>query len=88
MGMGIHCADKGVLLAGRMRAKDKRELLSGLESGKIDVVVGTHACISEGVVYKRLGLAVIDEQHRCDASSDVFSRNSHSCMYCVFCIIS
>jgi ATP-dependent DNA helicase RecG len=42
----------------------KEKPLDGIASGDIDMVVGTHALIQEGVVFKNLGLAVIDEQHR------------------------
>lgn len=41
-----------------------RELANALESGNIDIIVGTHALIQEGIKFKNLGLAVIDEQHR------------------------
>lgn len=53
-----------VLLTGGMRAAAKRAALAALRSGAADVVVGTHAILSEGVEFYRLGLAVIDEQHR------------------------
>ena len=45
--------------------RGERELiLRGVASGDVDLLVGTHALIQEGVVFKRLGLAIIDEQHR------------------------
>jgi ATP-dependent DNA helicase RecG len=53
-----------VLLKGSMTAKQKREAYDLLASGEADLVVGTHALISEGVKYKSLALAVTDEQHR------------------------
>ena len=52
------------LLVGAMRAKEKREVLSGLENGDIDLIVGTHALLSENVKFSRLGLVITDEQHR------------------------
>lgn len=52
------------LLIGSMKAKEKREIHEALKSGEIDIVVGTHALIQEGVEFQKLGLAVIDEQHR------------------------
>src|SRR5262245_4858245 len=52
------------LLTGNLKAKIKRETQAALASGEIDIIVGTHALIQEGVEFKRLGLAVIDEQHR------------------------
>jgi ATP-dependent DNA helicase RecG len=42
----------------------KQEVLDGLQSGEIQIVVGTHALISDGVFYNNLGLVVVDEQHR------------------------
>jgi len=58
--MGIPCA----LLTGAMPAKTRRSILSQLASGEIRVAIGTHALISEDVVYENLGLVVTDEQHR------------------------
>ncbi|MCC6790595.1 MAG: ATP-dependent DNA helicase RecG [Thermomicrobiales bacterium] len=52
------------LLTGSTRAKDRRDILPRVESGELDILVGTHALIQETVAFKRLGLAVIDEQHR------------------------
>jgi len=52
------------LLTNRTTATDRRELAAGLGDGTIDLVVGTHALIYEGVEFSNLGLAVIDEQHR------------------------
>ncbi len=52
------------LLTGSMKAKQKREVLTDLAAGEIHALVGTHAVIQDGVVFDRLGLAVIDEQHR------------------------
>ncbi len=52
------------LLTSSTPAADRTRLLAGVKSGKIDVVIGTQAVIQEGVEFKKLGLAVIDEQHR------------------------
>ena len=52
------------LLTGREKGKPRTALLSHLESGEVDIVVGTHALFSDDVIYKDLALAVIDEQHR------------------------
>ncbi|MDR0905515.1 MAG: ATP-dependent DNA helicase RecG [Oscillospiraceae bacterium] len=52
------------LLTGSLGAKAKREAREALVFGQIDVVVGTHALISDGVEYNNLGLVITDEQHR------------------------
>ena len=52
------------LLTGSTKPKERKELLPALAAGEIKVLVGTHALIEEVVVFKNLGLAVIDEQHR------------------------
>ncbi len=52
------------LLTNRTGASDRRRIAAGLLVGEIDILVGTHALIYEGVEFKRLGLAVVDEQHR------------------------
>ncbi|MCI2047715.1 MAG: ATP-dependent DNA helicase RecG [Faecalibacterium sp.] len=52
------------LLTGGMRAAEKRTTLSAVRAGEADLVIGTHALLSQGVEFARLGLAVIDEQHR------------------------
>ncbi len=51
-------------LIGRVKGQERRDILEGLASGGIDIGVGTHALIQEGVEFKRLGLIVVDEQHR------------------------
>jgi len=53
----------GILL-GKQKASEKKKILEGLANGSINLVVGTHALIQEAVVFKKLGLIVIDEQHR------------------------
>jgi ATP-dependent DNA helicase RecG len=52
------------LLTGSSRAAERKGLLKALADGSLHCVVGTHALISEGVTYNRLGLALVDEQHR------------------------
>jgi len=52
------------LLIGAMTAKTKREMYAKLSLGEIDLVIGTHALISEGVQFHDLGLVITDEQHR------------------------
>lgn len=55
---------KVVLLTGSTKTKARRELHAQLEAGEIHILVGTHALIEDAVVFKNLGLVVIDEQHR------------------------
>ena len=52
------------LLTGSSRAAEKRAVRQALAEGEIDLIVGTHALLSEGVEFRRLGLVVTDEQHR------------------------
>lgn len=43
---------------------NKKEMANIIESGGVDIVIGTHSLIQEGIIFKNLGLAIIDEQHR------------------------
>lgn len=52
------------LLLGGMGAKTKRELLVEIGEGRIDLVIGTHAVLQDGVEFRNLGLGIVDEQHR------------------------
>lgn len=52
------------LLTGKTKAKERREILEKLKNNQIDIVIGTHALISDNVVYNNLGLVITDEQHR------------------------
>ncbi len=52
------------LLSAAITGKDRRRILEGIASGDVDLVVGTHALVQEGVSFADLSLAVIDEQHR------------------------
>lgn len=52
------------LLTASMNKKEKQEIYEGLKNGSIDMVVGTHAIIQDGVEFKNLGLVITDEQHR------------------------
>ncbi len=55
---------EAVLLTGRLAAVERRRALEAVASGRAPLVVGTHALIQEGVRFPRLGLVVVDEQHR------------------------
>jgi len=52
------------LLTNKVGAADRRRILAGLAAGEVDVAIGTHALIQEGVDFASLGAVVIDEQHR------------------------
>lgn len=52
------------LLTGIVKGKKRKKVLEQLVTGEIDILVGTHALIEETVLFKNLGLAVVDEQHR------------------------
>jgi ATP-dependent DNA helicase RecG len=52
------------LLSGKLRAKERLSVLEGLRRGSVDIVVGTHALLTDDVHFKALGAVVIDEQHR------------------------
>ena len=52
------------ILTGREKGRARESVLMGLADGSIDILVGTHAIFQQHVAYKRLGLIVIDEQHR------------------------
>ena len=59
-GLGIRVE----LLTGIVKGKKRREVLEGLISGDVQILVGTHAVLEDPVKFQRLGVAVIDEQHR------------------------
>jgi ATP-dependent DNA helicase RecG len=58
--LGIEVA----LLEGSLKAKNKRRIQEDLNEGRVSIVVGTHALIQEGIEFKRLSVAIVDEQHR------------------------
>ncbi|MCM1370590.1 MAG: ATP-dependent DNA helicase RecG [Clostridium sp.] len=61
------------LLTGKTKVKEKKEILEGLSNGEIDIIVGTHALISDNVIYNNLSLVITDEQHR-------FGVNQRGCL--------
>jgi ATP-dependent DNA helicase RecG len=52
------------LLTGSSRSKNRKEILSMAGEGKLNILIGTHAVLEEAVKFQRLGLAIVDEQHR------------------------
>lgn len=62
--LNAHLKIKVSLLVGKQGAKERRNVLQEIAGGLINIVVGTHALIQEGVEFQNLGLVVIDEQHR------------------------
>jgi ATP-dependent DNA helicase RecG len=59
-GLGV----RAEFLSGSLKAAEKRRIHDAIEAGEAEVVIGTHAVISEAVTFRKLGLAVVDEQHR------------------------
>ena len=55
---------RSALLTGSSKTSERKEVHAGLEDGSIGIIVGTHALIEDNVVFRNLGLAIIDEQHR------------------------
>ncbi len=52
------------MLTGSSKAKERKEVLKLCEDGKVNILIGTHAVIEDKVIFKNLGFAVIDEQHK------------------------
>lgn len=57
--LNIKCA----FLHSGMKVKERRKLLKGIESGEIGFIIGTHSCISDDVIYNKLGAVIVDEEH-------------------------
>ena len=60
---GVRPVSVGLLTASRP-AKERRRVIDDLASGSVDLVIGTHALLTDDVAFRSLGLAVVDEQHR------------------------
>ncbi len=67
------------LLVGNQKNKLRTDILTDIEGGNCNIVVGTHAVIQEGVNFYKLGLAVIDEQHRfgVEQRAEILNKGSH-----------
>ena len=53
-----------VLLTGSTKVKEKKEIYENIKQGKVDLLIGTHALLTDDVIFKNLGLVITDEQHR------------------------
>ena len=58
------CGINTALLTGSQTKKEKNAILSGIKSGEIDILIGTHALIEDNIEFMNLGLVITDEQHR------------------------
>jgi ATP-dependent DNA helicase RecG len=58
--LGVRCE----ILTAREKGAERKRILDGLQAGEVDILVGTHAIFQNSVTFGRLGLAVVDEQHR------------------------
>ena len=68
------------LLVGSVKASEKKKIIASLERGETDIVIGTHALIEEKVRFKKLGLCIVDEQHRFGAAQRAaLSAKSEDC---------
>jgi len=72
-----------VWLSGSLKAKDKREAQQAIANGQARLAIGTHALIQEGVEFQKLGLAIIDEQHRFGVRQrlQLYSQVQHETFY-------
>ncbi len=68
-------------LTGKTEFKKKKEILQNLESGNIDLLIGTHALFQKKIFFKNLGLAIIDEQHKFGVRqrSDLAKKGGENC---------
>ncbi len=67
------------LLTNRVSGAERREVMAGLADGTVDIAIGTHALIQEGVQFHSLGVVVIDEQHRFGVEQRAALRDKGDC---------
>ncbi len=60
----VHTNIKIALLTGSLAKKEKNNIIEQIRDGSVDIAVGTHALLTEGVEFRKLGLVIVDEQHR------------------------
>ena len=72
---------KTEFLTGKTEYKKKKEILSNISNGKIDFLIGTHALFQKKIIFKKLGLVVIDEQHKFGVKqrSDLAKKGGDNC---------
>ncbi len=66
------------LLTGSVKAKERRQILSDVEEGSVNILIGTHAVIETKVKFKNLGFAVVDEQHKFGVAQRAQLRDKNS----------
>ncbi|MBW7954921.1 ATP-dependent DNA helicase RecG [Candidatus Gracilibacteria bacterium] len=68
---------KTTLLVGSTKAKEKKEIKEKIRNQDFDIIIGTHAILQEDVIFKKLGLVIIDEQHRFGVSQrNILEKNN------------
>ena len=72
---------KIAFLSGKTEYKKRREILNNLKEGKIDLLIGTHSLFQKNISFKKLGLVVIDEQHKFGVKqrSDLAKKGGDEC---------
>lgn len=71
------------LILGSTSAKEKKKIHEELAAGEIDLLIGTHALIQENIIFKKLGLAIIDEQHKFGVDQRIKLTNKGAGTHCL-----
>ena len=74
---GLH-SEKIALLTGSTSEKNKKQIKQDLKTGKIKIIIGTHAILTEDTIFNKLGLAIIDEQHRFGVKQRTILSQNHT----------